>query len=703
MRRRTARRFALLALLITIALGAFVVAIELLEFGTSRFSLLSLLAALYIVLFSVVGLLILSRQPENAEGWILAVLGLLFQLAVAGPLYAGFGQTHGSWPAGPWIAWLTNWIWIPISALAVIYVPLLFPTGRLLSPRWRVFGWSAGVYILLAAVGNAFAPHALSGLDQYLTIQNPVGIDRAAELLTRLRDLSAIFLNVAVIGAVASLVIRFRRAAGAERQQLKWFLYGCVLFMVPWASKGLITQNLTTLLFALLIPALPVSLGVAILKYRLYDIDIIINKSLVFAALAAFITAVYVAIVVGLGVLVGTAGKPNLALSILATVVVAVAFQPVRERVQGFANRLVYGRRATPYEVLAQFSERVAGVYSTEEILPRMARVLSEGTGAARADVWIRIGSDLVPTTSWPQGDGALRGPIAVAGQLLPTVPGVDRAVAVKHQGELLGALTISKRAGEALTPVEEKLLADLAAQAGLVLRNVRLTAELQARLEEIWKQATELRASRQRIVAAQDAERRRLERNIHDGAQQNLVALTVKLRLARNFASRNPQRAKEIVQELEAETGYALDTLRDLARGIYPPLLRENGLVAALQAHAGSMEIPIEVNTKSIGRYAADIEAAVYFCCLEALQNVAKHAGASRVQVDLHEQDGQLSFSVVDNGCGFDPDKGSQGSGLRNMMDRVEAVGGRLEVRSGSSGTTVSGRIPKRFRESIG
>ena len=659
MRRRTARRFALLALLITIALGAFVVAIELLEFGTSRFSLLSLLAALYIVPFSVVGLLILSRQLENAEGWILAVLGLLFQLAVAGPLYAGFGQTHGSWPAGPWIAWLTNWIWIPISALAVIYVPLLFPTGRLLSPRWRVFGWSAGVYILLAAVGNAFAPHALSGLDQYLTIQNPVGIDRAAERLTRLRDLSAIFLNVAVIGAVASLVIRFRRAAGAERQQLKWFLYGCVLFMVPWASKGLITQNLTTLLFALLIPALPVGLGVAILKYRLYDIDIIINKSLVFAALAAFITAVYVAIVVGLGVLVGTAGKPNLALSILATAVVAVAFQPVRERVQGFANRLVYGRRATPYEVLAQFS--------------------------------------------WPQGDGALRGPIAVAGQLLPTVPGVDRAVAVKHQGELLGALTISKRAGEALTPVEEKLLADLAAQAGLVLRNVRLTAELQARLEEIWKQATELRASRQRIVAAQDAERRRLERNIHDGAQQNLVALTVKLRLARNFASRNPQRAKEIVQELEAETGYALDTLRDLARGIYPPLLRENGLVAALQAHAGSMEIPIEVNTKSIGRYAADIEAAVYFCCLEALQNVAKHAGASRVQVDLHEQDGQLSFSVVDNGCGFDPDKGSQGSGLRNMMDRVEAVGGRLEVRSGSSGTTVSGRIPKRFRESIG
>ncbi len=646
--------------------------------------------------FSTVGALVVSRRPENRVGRILLAVGLIAALKGFASEYAihALVTAPGSLPAGMFMAWLGNWArWLNFpTGFALLF--LLFPDGHLPSRRWQLLAWIAVLDGTLLVLSSALDPDSLT---------HPVGF-----MFKGIIGMAAWAggLLILVVSALSPL-LRLRRATPDERQQIKWLAYvGGMTAMVfvamelsvaaPWHSYGL---PVFLACFAL---GIPLAAGIAILKYRLYDIDLVVNKAVVFGVLAGFITVVYVAIVVGVGALVGTAGQPNLALSILATAIVAVAFQPVRERVQGFANRLVYGKRATPYEVLAQFSERVAGAYSSNEILPRMAQVLAEGTGAARSDVWIRMGPDLVPTTSWPQGDGAQRRAIPVAGQLLPAVPGVDRAVAVKHQGELLGALTINKRAGEALTPVEEKLLADLAAQAGLVLRNVRLTAELQARLEEISKQAKELRASRQRIVAAQDAERRRLERNIHDGAQQNLVALSVKLRLARNFATRNPQRAKEILRELEAETGQALDTLRDLARGIYPPLLRERGLAAALQAHAASMEIPVEINAEGIGRYASDIEAAVYFCCLEALQNAAKHASASRVQLQLHEQDGQLAFSVVDDGCGFDPDKASQGTGLRNMTDRIEAVGGRLEVRAGSSGTSVVGRVPTRLREPV-
>src|SRR5205807_3360092 len=257
-------------------------------------------------------------------------------------------------------------------------------------------------------------------------------------------------------------------------------------------------------------------------KDGLYDIDLFLSRALVYGTLAAFITAVYVGIAVGVGALVGGGGRPNLGLSILATAIVAIGFQPVRERVQRFANRLVYGQRATPYEVLSQFSGRVAETYAADQVLPRMARVLQEGTGAESATVWLRSGGLLRPAASYPElANGLL--PLEVTGERLPAIPSSDHAVAVEHQGELLGALSVAKRRGEALTPMEEKLVDDLAHQAGLVLRNVGLTSELLQRLEE-------LRVSRQRLVRAQDQERRRLERNLHDGAQQHLVALKVKL-----------------------------------------------------------------------------------------------------------------------------------------------------------------------------
>jgi signal transduction histidine kinase len=316
--------------------------------------------------------------------------------------------------------------------------------------------------------------------------------------------------------------------------------------------------------------------------------------------------------------------------------------------------------------------------------------VLAEGTGADRTEVWLRAGGVLRAAASWPEratGDRA-EATVAVRGQDLPILPG-DLAVAVRHQDELLGALTVSKRQGESLTPIERNLLDDLAHQAGLVLKNVGLTGELLARLDD-------LRASRQRLVAAQDEERRKLERNLHDGAQQNLVAIKLKLGLAAMLADKDPDQALKAIAELKDDTDEALDTLRDLARGIYPPLLADKGLKAALASQARKATLPVTVEAEGIGRYSQDIEAAIYFCCLEAMQNIQKYAGAGRGTIRLREADGALRFEVEDDGAGFDPATQKKGSGLQNMEDRLDALGGTLDLRSSPShGTTLTASVP--------
>ncbi len=263
-----------------------------------------------------------------------------------------------------------------------------------------------------------------------------------------------------------------------------------------------------------------------------------------------------------------------------------------------------------------------------------------------------------------------------------PTERLPDEIVPVRHQGELLEAVSIEKKPGESLTPTERKLVSDLGSQAGLVPRNVALIADL--------------RASRQRLVAAQDDERRKLERNLHDGAQQQLVALAVKLRLAESLAERDPSATKTMLTDLRTETGEALESLRDLARGIYPPLLADKGLAAALESQARKGSVPTEVRSEGIGRYPPDVEAAVYFCALEALNNVAKYAGATRAEVRLAQADGELTFEVSDDGDGFDPAQTGYGTGLQGMADRLDAIGGTLKVHSQpGKGVQVTGRVP--------
>jgi signal transduction histidine kinase len=296
--------------------------------------------------------------------------------------------------------------------------------------------------------------------------------------------------------------------------------------------------------------------------------------------------------------------------------------------------------------------------------------------------VWLRVGPDLRRAASWPSGSDGTAINVRLSGDDLPEFPGMDHAFAVRHQGELLGSLTVAVPPSDPLTPSQEKLLRDLAAQAGLVLRNVRLVEDL--------------RASRQRIVAAQDERAKALERNIHDGAQQQLVALAVKVRLMESVIRTDPEKALAMAREVGADAGDALENLRDLARGIYPPLLADKGLVAALEGQARKAAIPTEVLVENVGRYPQEVEAAVYFCSLEALQNVAKYAHASRASIKLIQINGSLTLEVTDDGDGFDTTTTGYGTGVQGMTDRLDALGGSLEVRSApGEGTAVTGRVP--------
>jgi signal transduction histidine kinase len=294
--------------------------------------------------------------------------------------------------------------------------------------------------------------------------------------------------------------------------------------------------------------------------------------------------------------------------------------------------------------------------------------------------VWLVVGSSLRAEASWPDtaAPAALRR--LVAGS--PLIVDGEYLCEVRHQGELLGAITLTPSADDPMNQAKESLVHDLAAQAGLVLRNVRLIEDL--------------RASRQRLVAAQDDERRRIERNIHDGAQQQLVALQVQQRLAEQLVDRDPAKVKALLGQLQENTGAALDDLRDLARGIYPPLLADRGLGAALEAQARKSPTPIAVDAGAIGRYAPEVESAVYFSCLEALQNVAKYADAPAATVTLAQRNGALEFSIRDEGRGFEIDRVPRGSGLQGIADRIEAIGGILTIESDPGlGTTVRGSVP--------
>jgi signal transduction histidine kinase len=637
-------------------------------------------------------------QPRNREVWTLAWAAAFGALFVAGPasLTLLANDRFGSLAAEQLLALTpaelslteaialqpTAWAWIPAFFLVLTLGLLWFPDGRPPSPRWR---WMARFSVLVIGANVLF----------WMWVARP-GSTTPIEGPTRgpLEDIESALLLLAVVSAVisvAALVSRYRYSAGDVRHQIRW---------IAWGGAMLLTALFTIMVFegtrfgtpaAYLGLAAEIvligSFAVSISRYRLYDIDAVISRTVTYGVLAVFITGVYAAVVVGIGTLAGRGDETNLGLAIAATAVVALLFEPIRSRVQRWANRLVFGERATPYAVLSELTARLSETDTNEQALERLAELVASGTGAKEAIVWLRVGDHFRPEATVSTGElDPVNGdahPFMVGETLVtePTSVQGDAAEAIYHGGELLGVLAIRKGTKDPVTRADHDLLRDVAAGSGPLLRNIRLNAELAER-------ADELRISRRRLVAAQDLERRRLERNLHDGAQQQVVAIKVKLGLAKTLAEREEvDQIAEAVGDLADDTQRAVDGMRVAARGIYPPLLEAEGLRAALVAVARDASIGIDIDAGDIGRYAPEIEATVYFSVLAA---VAHRAGAptNGAKVTVRDDGEGLSFEVR----GFSVSPGPE---LTAVADRLDALGGTLGIDTEDGGTIVTGYLP--------
>jgi signal transduction histidine kinase len=665
------------------------------------------------IAYAALGALIVRRAGGNLVGWLMLAEGTATTVVTTGSAYAIYGaKAHpGALPAAGAVGALSEAVFV-LQAMGLAAVFLVFPTGRLPSPRWRPAAVTGLVLTGLSLVSfvvstRQVALPAVGGIS--LALPNPLAV-RSLRPVAWLGTLNALALVFPLVlgAAVVSLVIRYRRGDQRLRQQMKWLglaLAGVLLtqlvagLAIAFGQAGTLWESVPFAATPFLVfLAIPVATAIAILRRRLFDIDVIISRALLFTLLSAGVTAVYAAFVLGFGTLAGSGSHP--ALTIAAAVVIALVFQPLRQRASRLANRLVYGVRATPYQVLSDFAADMAGQLDLREALDRMVALLAGASGATRVEAWIRVGAELRPSAVWPDGlrpsaaarlDGASLNGASDGAVSLPTLgledPGT-RVVPVRHGDDLLGAISLTKPREEALTSAEDSLLQHLASQAGLVMRNAQLTAELRATIDE-------LRASRRRLVEAQDAERRKIERNLHDGAQQQLIALAIQLGLLAEAAD-DPGLIRQAIPDLKAQLSAALDDLRALARGIYPPLLADQGLVVALRAQVNRSPVPVVLEADQVGRYSPDAESTVYFCALEALQNVAKHARATRAVIRLAGREDGLEFSISDDGAGLPAGGLRAGSGLQGMTDRLAAHGGTLDVRSEpGQGTTITGRLP--------
>ena len=670
------------------------------QFNVGPAILVTLLAA-----WMSVGVLIIWRQPAHWAGWLFIITGAplpLLTLAQALVIY-GAKADPGAVPLlGLW-ATVGEYALYPIALLPLLF--LLYPDGHPPSRRWRwaVAGLVGGTAVAMAGFFVRPGPFNNWVGDGILYV-NPFGIDALADVSQLIIGAGTIVALISGMSTLVAVRLRFKRSVGEERQRMRWLAFVASLagffFASMWIlgfaveAAGLSGENdelpIFELLFGLtaftLVVGIPAAYLIAIFRHGLWQLDLVIRKAVQYTILVATFTLLGVVVVLGIPTIVFGVGRDTAILPVIIfATILSGAFLWIRPRAARMANRFVYGRRATPYEVLSEFSERVGDTYSVVDVLPRMAQLVADATGATRVDVWLRVGEELRPEVWWPE-DAAAPTARRLDGDRLPARDNDDdepeHGVEVRHRGEILGAITLTPAADDPVDPARDALLRDLAAQAGLVLRNVRLIEEL--------------RASRERLVTAQDQERRKLERNIHDGVQQQLVALSVQLGLLGRTVATDPGRAADMAVMLQERAKEALEDLRDLARGIYPPLLADQGLTTALDAQARKAAVPTRIVAEGIARYPQQIESAVYFSVLEALNNVAKYAEANAVAVSLEQRNGTLAFRVVDDGRGFVPTPRAYGTGLQGMADRLDAIGGTLQVKSEPGvGTTVEGTIP--------
>jgi len=643
---------------------------------------LIMIFVLFAVFFFVVAWLVIPRQPHNAVVWTITASAFFSGLFVAGLAAASLvaddpmlvlGGAESASPAelgrsASWILMFTGPAVLLANLPLLTFGFLLFPDGRLPSRRWRWVAWLAGVGLVAATLGFALG-------------YQPGSTAPAGEQV--LLDNAFLIIFLAIILSLAALILRFRRSRGTTRQQFKWVVWGASIFgpvmIVAIALGGTSYEDLVPVPFIVATIVFLLSYAIAVGKYRLYDVDVVISKTVAYVLLGIAIAAIYGAAAFGLILLFGDPdqGGGNAGLVLPATALVAILFEPLRVRLERLANRVVYGKRAAPHEVLSGVTSRLADA-SAGEGLAALARLLREGTGAESAAVWLRVGDRLRVEATSP-ADARPNVSVLNSEKDLPRSD-LELSVPVLHGGELLGALGVTKHRSHPVSPADEDLLGDVAAGTGLLLRNMRLNAELANR-------AAQLQTSRRRLIAAHDAARHRLERDLHDGAQQQVVALKVRLGLAQSIAEREGARdVAARVADLADGTQQAVDAMRMVARGIYPPLLEAEGLGLALTAARRTSTVPVRIEAEGLPRYAKEVEGTVYFCVLAAMKR-AEMAGADSAQVKVHGNDSSLTATIA-----YDA---TDRSDLSAIIDRIDAFGGKVTEAASAEGTKLTLALP--------
>src|SRR5215204_2903032 len=671
-----------------------------------RGQVFAILALVLSLAYPTIGALIASRLPANPIGWIFCGVGLLYAGGSFTEPYANYAlRENSAFPGGGYMAWFSWLAGFEALVMAGVFVMLLFPDGDLLSRRWRIVAWIAVCGAMLRTLNNAFDP---GELNDHSYVQVPFGVEGVIGRVTtpQFFDASSVvglaLLLASILAALFSLFVRLHRAQGDERQQLKWFLYAAVpavvgfsfdlfshfiwnftalVFNKPFEPYGPFSEFMWIISNSFLLPQfallfVPVLTYIAILRYHLYDIDVVINRTLVYGALSACVVGIYVLAVVALGALFQARG--NLAVALLATALVAVLFQPLRMRLQRGVNRLMYGERDDPYAVISRLGKRLEATLAPETVLPTIVGIVREALKLPYAAIAL------------PQ-DGNDFQIVAASGQEPPADPLV---LPLSYGGESVGELLLAARApGESFSAADRRLLDGLARHAGVAVHGVRVMADL--------------RRSRERLVLAREEERRRLRRDLHDELAPTLAALGLGGATVGELIATDPKEAALANEKLRVAIRATVGDVRRLVYDLRPPALDELGLVEAIRQRASRLGVGDEGFLATVEApdelppLPAAVEVAAYRIVQEALTNVSRHARASACTVRLACADGRaLTIEITDDGVGL-PDTPEGGVGLSSMRERAAELGGECEiVRSWPSGTRVFARLP--FRESL-
>ncbi len=627
--------------------------------------------------FAIIGALVASRHPRNSNGWIFVAVGILYamnSLTAAIRVYAPYTS-----PVYAVAVWFSNWVWILAAILPMTFVLLVFPDGHLASPGWRPVAWAVVLGLATVILAVMVHPSLLSAWDPQAFTPGP----RAAPVLYQLVNIGLVLLLIGFVGSFASFFVRFRRSTGIQRGQMKWLAYavgimalGLVIsFLIGslWPGNPLLIE-LTIVLTNLSILGLAVAAAIAILRHRLYDIDLIINRTLVYTTLMVGVAALYGLAVGALGALFQASG--NLVVSLATTGLAAILIQPMRDSLQRLVNRMMYGERDEPYAVLSRLSRRLEASLAPDATLPTVVETVAQALKLPYVAIALK-----------QEGDFQIAASYGLAGEEQIQLPLI-------YQGDTVGQLRLSTRSSEeSFTPAERRLLKDIARHIGAATHSVVLTQQLR-------KLAEDLQRSREELVKSREEERRRLRRDLHDELGPQLASLKLNLDIAHTLVSRDPGAAETLLLDLRSKSQSAIADIRRLVYDLRPPALDELGLVGAIKEYGRQIESKDGLNlqwfeSEPLPPLPAAVEVAAYRITMESLTNIVRHSQGLNCQISISMIDDCLQVEVCDDGLGL-PENVQPGVGLNSMSERAAELGGNCVIEAlPKGGTRVFARLP--------